>query len=98
MEENKHKNSLDDSGYDEIFDNEDEMELAARKSSPNTIQIKSLVSAAEKYSMDSGYVCKDPLNTSSYTIKWPEPDQLQVLLIKKPHDAAIDEWSDKMIG
>ena len=67
-------------------------------SSPNKFQIKRIASESERSCIESGYVCKDPLNISSYTIVWPDPSQMNVLFIRKPHEPTIDEWADKIIA
>ncbi len=66
--------------------------------SPNKIKFKRYVSESEKSCIESGYFCKDPWNTFSYTVEWPDPTQMSILLIRKPNDPSIDEWADKIIS
>ena len=64
---------------------------------PNTILFKQVISESEKMSMANGYICRDPLNTSSYTIKWPDPSRLKIFLVRKPGNEEIAKWARKII-
>jgi hypothetical protein len=65
---------------------------------PNTVLYKQVISESERVSIANGYICRDPLNTSSYTIRWPDPTRLKIFLVRKPGDEKIAEWAKKIIG
>ena len=65
--------------------------------SSNIHQKETVVSESVKNCLKFGEICKDPLGSTSYTIQWPEPSLMTLLLIKKPNDATIDEWAAKII-
>ena len=65
--------------------------------SPNKYLVTRTMSESEKTSIEHGLLYKNPSSNTHYSIEWPDPSQMTLLLIKKPGDPAIDEWAQKMI-
>ncbi len=55
------------------------------------------MSEEEKDHARKGALFKNPFSGCSYTIKWPKPTLMYVLIIKKPNDAQIDGYTRKII-
>ncbi len=65
---------------------------------PNRVRMKKSVPEAEMTCMAKGDICKDPQSNPSYLIEWPEPSKMTLLIIKKPHDEAIEKWTREIIS
>jgi len=76
----------------------DESNVSPSRCSPNKILKLHDITEPEKKCMEHGYVCRDPKNISSYSIKWPVPTSMTVFVIRKPHEPTIDPWADKIIA
>jgi len=65
--------------------------------SGNKIQQKTIVSEEEKKNIQSGQIYHDPSNNTLYSIEWPIPSQMSILIIKKPGEKDIEEYAEKII-